>query len=230
MDGYIKLYRKLLSNPIATKDSEHLAIWIYLLLNATHKEMNAMFNGKKIILKPGQLITGTRTIANDLKINKDKVQRVLNEFKSDTQIDTLASRNGRLITILNWGKYQKCDTQIDTQNDTRLIHDCDTTDTRLIHNKNVKNERNIYVCNNSAHARAREGIFKCHLGLTEKEDNCISCLKKNICPLQTSNRFLINHNCTFEEWLRKKNEFAKNVIVADVEVVDVLDYDYLEEE
>ena len=100
MDGYIKLYRKLLSNPIATKDSEHLAIWIYLLLNATHKEMNAMFNGKKIILKPGQLITGTRTIANDLKINKDKVQRVLNEFKSDTQIDTLASRNGRLITKL----------------------------------------------------------------------------------------------------------------------------------
>ena len=139
-NGYVKIHRKLLGNPIVMKDSDHLSIWIYLLLNATHKEMNAMFNGKKIVLKSGQLITGARAIANDLEINKDKVQRVLNEFKTDTQIDTLASPKGRLITILNWEKYQNCD----TQNDIQMIHDCDTTDTQLIHNNNVKNVRNIY--------------------------------------------------------------------------------------
>lgn len=142
-NGYVKIHRKLLSNPIVMKDCEHLAIWIYLLLHATHKEMNVIFNGKKIMLKTGQLITGVRAIAKELEINKDKVQRVLNEFKTDTQIDTLVSPKGRLITILNWEKYQNCDTYTDTQ----LIHNCDTTDTQVIHNnndKNVNNVRNIY--------------------------------------------------------------------------------------
>lgn len=134
-NGYVKIHRKLLDNPIVMKDIEHLAVWIYLLLHATHKEMNVIFNGKKIMLKSGQLITGARAIAKDLEINKDKVQRILNEYKTDTQIDTLTSPKGRLITILNWEKYQNCDTQIDTQ----LIHNCDTTDTQLIHNNNVRN-------------------------------------------------------------------------------------------
>ena len=158
-NGYVKIYRKLLSNPIVMKDCEHLAIWVYLLLHATHKEMNVIFNGKKIMLKSGQLITGARAIANDLEINKDKVQRVLNEFKTDTQIDTLASPKGRLITILNWEKYQNCDTHTDTQ----LIHNCDTTDTQVIHNnndKNVNNVRNIYSTSTNKEINNSEQIEK----------------------------------------------------------------------
>ena len=158
-NGYVKIHRKLLSNPIVMKDCEHLAIWVYLLLHATHKEMNVIFNGKKIMLKSGQLITGARAIANDLEINKDKVQRVLNEFKTDTQIDTLASPKGRLITILNWEKYQNCDTHTDTQ----LIHNCDTTDTQVIHNnndKNVNNVRNIYSTSTNKEINNSEQIEK----------------------------------------------------------------------
>ena len=158
-NGYVKIHRKLLSNPIVMKDCEHLAIWIYLLLHATHKEMNVIFNGKKIMLKTGQLITGVRAIAKELEINKDKVQRVLNEFKTDTQIDTLASPKGRLITILNWEKYQNCDTHADTQ----VIHDCDTTDTQVIHNnndKNVNNVRNIYSTSTNKEINNSEQIEK----------------------------------------------------------------------
>lgn len=158
-NGYVKIHRKLLSNPIVMKDCEHLAIWVYLLLHATHKEMNVIFNGKKIMLKSGQLITGARAIANDLEINKDKVQRVLNEFKTDTQIDTLVSLKGRLITILNWEKYQNCDTHTDTQ----LIHNCDTTDTQVIHNnndKNVNNVRNIYSTSTNKEINNSEQIEK----------------------------------------------------------------------
>lgn len=52
MDGWIKLHRKLLDNPVVTKDSDHLAVWIYLLLNATHREVDVLFGGKRITLKP----------------------------------------------------------------------------------------------------------------------------------------------------------------------------------
>ena len=73
------------------KDPEHIAIWIYLLLNATHTEYTTMFKGKKIVLQPGQLITGSISIGKALKINESKVRRVLNNFKNDGQIDRKTS-------------------------------------------------------------------------------------------------------------------------------------------
>ena len=58
MEGWIKVHRKILENPIVCKDSDYFSVWTYLLLNATHKEIPAVFKGKKILLQPGQLITG----------------------------------------------------------------------------------------------------------------------------------------------------------------------------
>ena len=49
MEGWICLYRKILENPIICKDSDYLSVWIYLLLNATHKEIPALFKGEKIM-------------------------------------------------------------------------------------------------------------------------------------------------------------------------------------
>lgn len=138
MEGWIKLYRKLLDNPIVCKDSETFSIWLYLLLSATHQEVSAIFKGKKIILKPGQLITGILSISKKLKINKDKVQRTLKCFEIDKQIKQEMSNKNRLITILNWEQYQSND----NENDKQLINKCETTDKQLITNKNEKNDKN----------------------------------------------------------------------------------------
>ena len=59
MEGWIKVYRQMLDNPIVCKDSDHIAVWIYLLLNATHTEYDTLFKGKRTTLQKGQLITGT---------------------------------------------------------------------------------------------------------------------------------------------------------------------------
>lgn len=107
MAGWIKLYRKLLDNPIVMKDGDHLAIWTYLLLNAQHENYRTIFGGKSITLKPGQLITGRKKIARDLKISESKTRRVLNALKSEHQIGQQAERYGSLITILSWNEYQK---------------------------------------------------------------------------------------------------------------------------
>ena len=139
MEGWIKIHRKILENPIVCKDSETLSIWVYLLLNATHKEMPALFKGKKITLKKGQLITGILSISKRLKINKDKIQRTLKCFEIDKQIEQQTSNQNRLITIVNWNEYQ----EIDNQNDKQMINKRETNDKQLITNKNVKNERNI---------------------------------------------------------------------------------------
>ena len=140
MEGWIKIHRKILDNPVVCKDSETFSIWLYLLLNATHQEIPAVFKGEKIILKKGQLITGILSISKKLKINKDKVQRTLKCFELDNQIAQETSNKNRLITILNWEEYQSND----NENDKQLINKCETTDKQLITNKNVKNNI-IYI-------------------------------------------------------------------------------------
>lgn len=148
-NGYIKLHRKILDNPIVMKDTECLAVWIYLLLNATHKEKSVMFKGKRIALKPGQLITGIISISKKMKINKDKVQRTLKLFENDKQIEQQTSNKNRLITIVNWGLYQ----DFDKQNDKQVINNCETTDKQVITNNNDKNERNIYSTTSTKNER-----------------------------------------------------------------------------
>lgn len=115
MDGYIKLYRKTLDNPIVCKDSDYLAVWIYLLLNATHKEYPTIFKGQKFLLQPGQLITGRKVIAQTFNISESKVQRILKSLKNEQQIERQTSNKNSLISILNWEDYQSSEHQVKRQ-------------------------------------------------------------------------------------------------------------------
>tara|TARA_Y100000593_G_scaffold87999_1_gene169505 strand:- start:3602 stop:4468 length:867 start_codon:yes stop_codon:yes gene_type:complete len=133
MNGYIKLHRKILENPIVMKSNDHLAVWMYLLLNATHKSYDTILEGRRITLQPGQLITGRKVISKCLKINESKIQRILKTFKIEQQIEQQTNPRCRLISIVNWSEYQHNEQQNEQQvNNKRTL------------NKNVKNIKNIY--------------------------------------------------------------------------------------
>lgn len=136
--GWIKLHRKMLDNPVVWKDSDHLAVWIYLLLNATHKDMDVLFKNKRITLKPGQLITSRKSIAKKLDISESKVHRVLKMLEIEQQIEQQTSNKNRLITIVGWNEYQSCEQQIEQQvNNNRT-----TSEQQVNTNKNIKNIKN----------------------------------------------------------------------------------------
>jgi hypothetical protein len=134
MNGYIKLHRKILDNPIVMKSNDHLAIWMYLLLNATHKGYDTIIEGKRVTLQPGQLVTGRKVISKELKINESKVQRILKTFKTEQQIEQQTNPRCRVISILNWVEYQQGE-QVNEQqvNNKRTL------------NKKDKNVNNIYI-------------------------------------------------------------------------------------
>lgn len=150
--GWIKLHRKLLENPVVCKDAAHLAIWIYLLLNATHRDMDAIFQGKRITLKPGQLITGRKSISKQLGVSESKTNRVLFALENDHQIERQRSNKNSLISILNWDKYQEGGQQNGRQANNKRT----TSEQQVNTNKNVKNVRSSCCC-----LRAREDISKC---------------------------------------------------------------------
>lgn len=115
MEGYIRSYRKMFDNPVVTKDAEHLAVWVYLLHYATHTGYDIMFGGKRITLKPGQLPTSRASIARKLSISESKVQRILKTFEIEQQIEQQVDSRSRLITLINWDRYQKSEQQIEQQ-------------------------------------------------------------------------------------------------------------------
>lgn len=144
MGRYIKLYESLLDNPIVCKDGDHLAIWIYLLLNAKWSPTDDIFCGDRVTLQPGQLITGRLKIASALGVSESKVHRVLKLFEIEHQIEQLTSPRSRLITVMNWLKYQYCE-----QPDEQRVNNCRTTDEQLVNtiykkdrSKEEKKERN----------------------------------------------------------------------------------------
>ena len=165
MEGWIKLHRKILDNPIIFKDKDYLAIWIYLLLNATHKEIPALFKGKKIILQKGQLITGRKSMASQLKISESKIYRIINDFKSEQQIEQQTSNQNSLISILNWDKYQ----QSEQQNEQQMNNERTTDEQPVNTNKNVKNVKNKR--NNNIYAKANKRKYgECQNVLLKDEE------------------------------------------------------------
>lgn len=138
MQGWVSVHRKMLDNPVVFKDADHVAVWMYLLLNATHKECQVLFKGEKITLLPGQLITGRKAISDKLKMSDSKVHRILKLFEIEQQIEQQTSNKNRLISIKNWDKYQ-----FSEQQDEQQVNNNRTTSEQQTGEKFAKIEQQI---------------------------------------------------------------------------------------
>lgn len=161
-DGYVKAYRKMLSNPVVMKDAEHFAVWMWLLLNATHGSYDTIFKGEKITLSNGQMVTGRVKIAQELKISESKVERILKSFESEHQIEQQKSNKNRLITVVKWREYQKSE----QQNEQQLNNNWTTTEQQLNTYNNIYNN----TLSNNSHVSN---------DLHENEKNVEECIKSS---------------------------------------------------
>lgn len=117
--GWIKLMRTVLDKPIVMKSTAHFVIWTVILLRAASAPYPKLFKGKEIMLKPGQLITGRKQLADMFgDLNESKVQRVLKDLESEQLIEQQTSSKNRLITVKNWKKYQASEQQNEQQVNT----------------------------------------------------------------------------------------------------------------
>ncbi|MEK5058612.1 hypothetical protein BK126_03135 [Paenibacillus sp. FSL H7-0326] len=209
--GWISMHRKMLDNPIVCKDSDHMAVWVYLLLNAAHAEYPALFSGERITLQPGQLITGRKSISEKLKISESKVQRILKSFENEQQIEQLTSSKNRLVTLVSWSEYQDCE----QQNEQQVNNKRTTTEQQVntnnnvnkINNENKKNKEDIYTpefeifWNSYPRKIGKKECFKTWKTVTKKEDpdviiQCSQNYKKQ-CELRKTETQFIKHPKTF---------------------------------
>jgi len=103
--GWVKIHRKILQNAIISKP--HYAwLWVCLILLANHKEKEFIWNNKKVVLNRGQLLTGRKKLSKITGVKETSVERVLKYLESEHQIKQEKTNKFRVITIINYEKYQ----------------------------------------------------------------------------------------------------------------------------
>lgn len=100
--GWTKAYNKSSGHPIIMRDAEHLAVWMFLLLNATHDDKRVWFGGRLCLLKAGQLIVRTQKIADELQVHRSKVVRILTLFMQVGLLVKKGYNRGTFVSIVDW--------------------------------------------------------------------------------------------------------------------------------
>jgi hypothetical protein len=144
MEGWIKLYRQILKSEVWTSTTpEQKIIFIALLLMANHEENKWIWQGKVFKVQPGQLITSLKSIAREAGsgISIRKVRTALEKFENCGILTNKSTKTGRLITIVNWGKFQGGD----EKRANLQANNGQSVDKEVAPNKNVR----MKECNNN---------------------------------------------------------------------------------
>lgn len=118
--GFILLARRLLESEVWLWDSEHLRLWLYLLLSSNMRESYTKDYGEGIVVGYGQTLKSMRQLAlgassygsNNRTViwSKSTVSRMLKRFEKAGMITTEFTKLGTMITIVNAQQYQSFDT------------------------------------------------------------------------------------------------------------------------
>jgi hypothetical protein len=109
MVGWIKLYRETQGNIVwQSTTPEQKVIFVTLLMMVNFEANSWEWEGRKFHLQPGQTITSLQNIAKAAGkgITIQKVRTALKKFEKWGILTDQSTGSGRLITLVNWEKYQ----------------------------------------------------------------------------------------------------------------------------
>jgi uncharacterized phage protein (TIGR02220 family) len=143
VNGYIKLHRAILENPIWTDAThEQRSILITILLLANHKEASWTFKGEKFKAKPGQFVTSLKSLAEKSGTTMQNCRTALGKFEKFEFLTNESTNKNRLITIINWDFYQGNVSEPNKQPNKQLTSNQQATNKQLTTNNNDKNNKN----------------------------------------------------------------------------------------
>lgn len=143
--GWVKIYRELMYKPIWTQTTpEQKVILITILLKANYEENTWPHRGKLYNCKPGQFITSLESLAAECGkgVTIQNIRTAIKLFENLGFLTNQSTKSGRLITVVNWGKYQLEDDE-PTNEVTKSQQRTNKEPTNsLTTNKEIKNDKN----------------------------------------------------------------------------------------
>jgi hypothetical protein len=144
-EGYVKLYRKIMSwEWYTTPLTCHL--FIHLLLRVNHKDSH--WRGQ--LIKRGSHITSISKLAYDSGLSVEQVKTALKHLQSTNDITKISSNKNSLIIVTNYDWYQTLYGDDNNQDNKQATNKQQTNNKQVTTNKNEKNDNNekninIYV-------------------------------------------------------------------------------------
>ena len=112
-NGWIKLHRALLNKAIwKCSTPEQKIVLITLLLMANHEDNEWDWGGKRFLVQKGEFVTSLESIRKSAgkDISIQQIRTALDRFINLGFLTYKATKRGRVITILNYDKYQSSPT------------------------------------------------------------------------------------------------------------------------
>jgi len=140
--GYVKVWRKIEDSGLIQLPNT-LALFMHLLLNATHKDRKVGTPIGVFELKRGQYISGRIALAAKLQQTEREVRTSIARLQELNIITVETTSKFSIYTIENYSKYQDVDITNDQQNDQqttskRPASDQQTTTKQELNNLNIE--------------------------------------------------------------------------------------------
>jgi len=143
-EGWIKLWRKVFESSVFDSEDHTLfKTFIYCLGRANHKENKIFMNGKEMILKPGQFITGRDEASKDLHFKGKMWDRKVDSLRKLQILTKQVTNRFTIISIINWDIYQGSYGNDDQLNDQPMTSRRPANDQPMTTDKNIKNDKNV---------------------------------------------------------------------------------------
>ena len=119
-DCWVSIYRQIFDNK-DLKDNNHILIFIYMVVHASHKPTIVTYRRKRVVLKRGQLTVSLRDLCKRFNLTERKVRTILRNLETTQSLTHTLFKQLSVYTIVNYNKFQDNDLSevklIDTQND-----------------------------------------------------------------------------------------------------------------
>lgn len=134
VDGWIKLYRKILHSPIFKKKAEYLKIFFYILCKVNHAD--------GLFPKGSNFFNFKEEIRNIPNVSLNQIYEFIRWAKKEGMITTQKTTRGVVINITNWDTYQDSK-QTNLQDNLQPNYKAATSEKQLKHNTINKKKKNV---------------------------------------------------------------------------------------
>lgn len=142
--GYVKVWRKIEDSGLIQLPNT-LALFMHLLLKASHKDTKRGTSSGVVELKRGQFISGIHKLSEALEQTEREVRTSIKRLIDLGIISVQATNKFSIYTIENYNKYQDSDIANDKQNDKETTGNRQTNDKETTTKQEFKNLKNLNI-------------------------------------------------------------------------------------
>ena len=137
-NGWVSIYRQIFNNN-DLKDNNHILIFIYLIVHASHKPVSVTYRRKRIVLKRGQVAVSVKDLSNRFKLTTQNVRTILHNLEVTNCLTHYLHKQLSVFSIVNYNKFQDSDITEVRHNNKQTNKQNNTTNYILYSSKNNDN-------------------------------------------------------------------------------------------